>query len=132
MKRLKIIFGDYIVYAKLHYDKAPRLIAALEKESPITGLVRHARVCENEWMLPIPSIDINDEENPIRPVPGDISVHRPGAHICSWYAPMTPLGTTNVFASVAANELAEYEKQWRTVWRKPGAKVTVEIVEGGA
>jgi hypothetical protein len=130
MKKLKITYGGYYVYAKLYYDKVPKLIAALEKASPIIGLVRHARVCENEWMVMTPAIDVPEETPNIKdPVAGTFGFHRPGPHICGWYAPMKPIGPTNVFAQVETEDLPEYERQMRKVWLNPGGKIKVEIVE---
>jgi hypothetical protein len=130
MKKLKLTMGDYVVYARLHEDKVPRHIAAMEKDLPATGLVRHAKICDNEWMLPMPfAIDVDESENRIRPVPGDIGYNRMGQFFCSWYADMTPLGFTNLIASVDKADLAEYERRMKTIWLKPGAEIKVEIVE---
>jgi hypothetical protein len=122
--------GDYVVYAKLHYDKIPKHIDALEKAFPVTGIVRHAKICDNEWMLPISAaIDVDEPPNKIKPVPGDIGYNRMGQFFCSWYAPMTPLGFTNLVATVDKADLPGYEKHMKGIWKKPGAQIKCEIVE---
>ena len=132
MKKLKLTVefedGDFTVFAKLHYDRAPKLIAAIEEVSPIVNLVRHARVCECEWMLSTPYLNVEDE-NFSYPDPGDISLHRPGPHLCGWYDRITPIGTTDIFASVEEHYLEEYKLKMQTIWETTGAKMTVEIVE---
>jgi hypothetical protein len=127
---MKLTMGDYTVYAKLHTDKVPKHIAVLEKALPVTGFVRHAKICDNEWMLPMPfAIDVDEPDNKIRPVPGDIGYNRAGQFFCSWYAAMTPLGFTNLMASVDKADLPEYERRMKTIWLHPGAEIKVEIVE---
>jgi hypothetical protein len=130
LKKLKLTMGDYAVCAKLHVDKVPKHIAAIEKNLPALGYVRHAKICDNEWMLPVPfAIDVDEPDNKIRPVPGDIGYNRAGQFFCGWYAEMAPLGFTNLIASVEKTDLPEYEKQMKTIWLKPGAQIKVEIVE---
>lgn len=132
MKKLKLTVafedGDYTVFAKLHYDRAPKLIEAIEKASPIVNPLRHARICESEWMLSTPYLGVEDE-NYSYPDPGDISLHRPGPHFCGWYEKIEPLGTTDIFASVQEPDLELYKKQMGRAWEHPGALMTVEIVE---
>ncbi len=132
MKKLKLTVafddGDYVVYAKLHYDRAPNLIAAIEKVVPFSNPVRHARICESEWMLSTPYLGVEDE-NFSYPDPGDISLHRAGPHFCGWYERISPIGTTDIFASVASEDLEEYRKKMGRAWEHPGAKMTVDIVE---
>lgn len=130
MKKMKLTMGDYVVYARLHEDKVPKHIAVMEKELPAAGLVRHAKICDNEWMLPMPfAIDVDEPENHVRPVPGDIGYNRMGQFFCSWYAPMEPLGWTNLIASVEEKDLDEYARQMKHIWKNPGATIRVEIVE---
>ncbi|HAM44130.1 MAG TPA: hypothetical protein DCM67_03765 [Propionibacteriaceae bacterium] len=132
MKKLKLTVafedGDYTVFAKLHYDRAPKLIEAIEKAGPFTNPLRHARICESEWMLSTPYLGVEDE-NYSYPDPGDISLHRPGPHFCGWYEKIEPLGTTDIFASVQEPDLEQYTKQMGRAWEHPGSLMTVEIVE---
>jgi len=130
LKKMKLTMGDYVVYARLHTDKVPQYIAAMEKAFPAKGLVRHAKICDNEWMLPMPfGIDVDEPENHVRPVPGDIGYNRMGQFFCSWYAPMEPLGWTNLIASVDAKDLPEYGRRMKEIWTKPGATIEMDIVE---
>jgi hypothetical protein len=134
MKKLRIIFEDYVVYANLLYDKIPRFLEAFEKELPVTGLIRHARVCDFEWELPVPfSLDVDERENLHVPQLGDIVYHRPGQTVCSWYSSSKsapPLGEIQVFAKIDPADFAEYENRFKTIWLHPGRKVTLEIAEG--
>lgn len=130
MKKMKLTMGNYVVYADLHDDVIPKTIAAIEANTPATGVIRHAKICDNEWMLPMPfAIDVDEPNNKIRPVVGDIGYNRLGQFFCSWYDDMVPLGYTNLVATVAKEDLPEYKKQMHEVWAHPGSKVTVEIVE---
>ncbi len=132
MKKLKLTVafpdGDYTVYANLRYDLAPKLIAEVEKAVPFSNPVRHARICESEWMLSTPYLGVEDE-NFSYPDPGDISLHRAGPHFCGWYEKINPIGTTDMFASVGSEDLEEYRKRMGSTWEHPGAMMTVDIVE---
>ena len=130
MKKMKLTMGDFVVYAKLHDDKIPKTIAAIEQGLPAVGRIRHAKICDNEWMLPMPfAIDVDEPNNKIRPVPGDIGYNRLGQFFCSWYDEMVPLGYTNLVATVEPEYLEEYCKEMHKIWANPGAAVKVEIVE---
>lgn len=130
MKKMKLTMGDYVVYAALHDDKIPKTIAEIEKNLPAVGCIRHAKICDNEWMLPMPfAIDVDEPNNKIRPVPGDIGYNRLGQFFCSWYDDMVPLGYTNLVATVAPEDLPGYTEHMHKVWATPGEKVKVEIVE---
>ena len=129
MKKLKLTMGDYVVYARLHDDVIPKTIAEIEAQLPAEGYIRHARICDNEWMLPLPfPLDV-EPENRVRPNPGDIGYNRMGQFFCAWFAPMGPLGWTNLIATVDEKDMEEYHEQMKHIWEKPGDLVRVEIVE---
>lgn len=130
MKKMRLTIGDYVVYASLHDDKIPKTIAAIEEYLPASGCIRHAKICDNEWMLPMPfAIDVDEPNNKIRPVPGDIGYNRLGQFFCGWYDNMVPLGYTNLVATVDPEYLDGYRQHMHDIWAHPGALVKVEFVE---
>ena len=130
VKKLKLTFDDYQVYADLCYEKIPLTLETIEQNLPAKGLLRHAKICDNEWMLPLPfKIDVDEPANRLRPVPGDIGFNAGLQIFCGWYSPMKPLGFTNKIATVAAKDMPEYAKQMSRCWDDPGQVVTIEIVE---
>ena len=130
MLKLKIAIGDYVVYARCHTDKIPKTINAIREGLPTTGYLRHAKICDNEWMIPLPfGIDVDEKENRVRPNPGDIGYNRMRQFFCGWYSDMQPLGFTNLVATIDKEDLPEYGLQMSKCWENPGAEVCMEIVE---
>jgi hypothetical protein len=131
MKKLKLTMNGVVLYAKTHNDHAPNLIAAIEKSLPVTGLVRHARVCDMEWELPVPwTIDTGTNENLRIPRQGDIVYFPPAQMICGWYGDADyapPLGPCNVIATIYESDFFSYKKLFSDVWRNPGVTLTLEM-----
>lgn len=131
MKKLKLTMKDYSVFADLCTDKIPLTIQAIEQQLPAKGLLRHAKICDNEWMLPLPfKIDVEEKPNRLKPSPGDIGFNAGLQIFCGWYLPMKPLGFTNKIATVAPKDMPVYAEHMGRCWDEPGQVVTIEIVEG--
>ena len=131
MKKLKITVNGQEFFATCCTNQVPKTIEAFEQELPASGYLRHAKICDNEWMLPLPCvIDVDEAENKVRPNPGDIGYNRMRQFFCGWYDDMEPLGFTNLIAVVDAESFPAYREQMSQCWSTPGQLITVEIVEG--
>jgi hypothetical protein len=135
MNALKLTCGDAVLYAVLHYGKAPRLVAGLEKQFPVTGFVRHARVCDMEWELPVSfTLDSGFDENLRFPKCGDIVYFRPSNMICGWYGDADyapPLSECAVFATLREDCLHAARELFSSVWFKADKLITLEIADDG-
>jgi len=129
MKKLKITIGDVEVKAKLLTEKAPNTIKIFESvEKDLVGKLNHAKVCDNELFFQSP-VFIDEKENPVYPVAGDIGYWTVRQTICIWYGKMKPLGPTNLFAQIEPGDLPKFAAEAKKVWNKQGALIKFEFIE---
>jgi len=129
MKKLKITFGDVVVKAKLLTDKAPKTIEIFESVAEdMTGKVNSAKVCDNELFFQSP-VFIDEKENPVYPVAGDIGYWTVRQTICLWFGKMEPLGPTNLFAQIEPEDLPKFAAVASNTWEEQGTLLKFEFIE---
>lgn len=128
MKELIITIGDERVKAKLLWDKAPQTCALIEKHAPLEGRLNHAKVCDNEVFFQVPFF-LDEKENPVWPVAGDIGYWPVRQTVCIWYGDMKPLGPTNLFAKIVPEDLPIFAEIASYVWKKQGYRIKFQVGE---
>ena len=130
MKKLKITLGGKEFLADVLYDKAPKIIAALETAGKFDSVVFAANICSNEITWNTPVDDVDELENPVfYEDPGNIIYYPSWGAICVFFGPTEPAGWCNLFAKFPADELEKFKVEANKVWYKQGGLVTTEFVE---
>jgi len=130
MKKLRILFAERIVYAKLLVDEAPKTVAALEAHCPFEALLHHAKICDNEIFFHAP-FNVDENENPVYSAPGHVGFFNTRQTICMWYDTTVPLGCCNLFALVEPRSMQLLAEACAHVWDEQGGIVKLEVVDEG-
>ncbi len=126
MKHLQITIGDQVFRAKLMTETAPEFVKVFESYLPLEGLANHAKICDNEFFIPLPLFR-DEKENPVFPEAGDIGYFPVRQTVCFWYDVTNPLGPTTVIAKVYPEELERLARHCANAWEKQGAYIKYEI-----
>ena len=129
MKKLKITFNGKSFYATLFTDKAPKIIAAIERQCPAQSRLIAAKLCDHEitWQL---HVFLDELENPVfEQEPGSVIFYPARQAICVFYGETTPVCYCNKFAQIDPQDLPAFYEQAQTVWHQQGGTVLTEIVD---
>lgn len=129
MKELKLTVNGKEFYADVFEDKAPKIIAALEALGKFDSRLISAKIC-NEEICYFTDAFLDEYENPVYDQePGNIGFYPKRQSICIFYGDLDAVGYVNVFAKIKADQLPDFYKEAKTVWKKQGAVITTEFVE---
>ena len=128
MRKLKMTFGEDVIFATLLEKDAPGTIAALEKVLPFESRMHHAKICDNEVFCQIPA-EYDKKENPAYSVPGHVAFFNFRQTVCMWYGEMKPLGYSNLFALIEPDYMEKLGELCEGIWKRQGGVVRMEFVE---
>ena len=129
MKTLAIELGGQRFRARLFEDKAPLVIAALEKEGPFLSPIVYAKICDNEITWPTPFL-VDAMENPVwDEEPGSVIYYPPHQAICIFYGPTPSVAWCSQIGIVDSDELARLKGTADKVWAHQGQTVRTSVVE---
>lgn len=129
MKRLRVTFDGESFFADLLPEKAPKIISAIEKSSPIQSFLVYAKICDHELTWPIDDF-VFEVENPVwEEAEGNVIYYPPNQAICIFYGPSPSVAECSKFAEIPHDELARMRSHADKVWSNHGMPIKTEIID---